>query len=159
MSRKPFIWVPFSLLAGSCLAFSCMKKPEATENQTSVTPVSKGAAMQGKLPVEPQEPLAPGHARVRLTLIKILPVESSDSSPCSLAPCKAEAQVDRVLGYGSAFGSPLTGNQKIQLYFPMTVKAVNGWPGLQEGSQLEAEIRSPMAGGSGFTVRKYSVRP
>ena len=104
------------------LGFSCkrMNNSTSTGEDKPAAPVSKSSAIKGIPEAVDQKPIDPSHARVVLTILKIMPeLQEDGTGPCSLAPCKAEAQVRQVLGYGSGVPQVLANGQKLQVHFPM----------------------------------------
>ncbi|WP_153042534.1 hypothetical protein [Rufibacter ruber] len=105
-----------------------------------------------------QEPVAPGQVRAVLSVQKVLPeLDTAGSGPCRQAPCKVEAQVGQVVGYGSGVHVPLAGGGSILLYFPLTVRAGEGTPEVKAGTKLEADLQVPLTEGVPYTVRKYKI--
>ncbi|WP_125077688.1 hypothetical protein [Rufibacter latericius] len=134
--------------------------PESPKEAQKEMPAStsKLSTAREKLPVPDQKPVAPGHARVVVQVVKILPaLETSGNGPCSKTPCQAEVKVIQVIGYGSGFSQSLGEGQQVRAYFPMTMKAVNGRPGVTQGQNMTAELRASLRESDPLVVRSYAL--
>ncbi|KAA6433196.1 hypothetical protein ACD591_05910 [Rufibacter glacialis] len=139
----------------------------ACKRMSNVTPVAENEMDmvnatpdpgQEMPPVSGEKPVAPNHARVVLLVVKVLPdLAPAGNGPCSQAPCKAEVQVVQLMGYGSAFEQTLAPGQKLRVHFPMSVKAVEGRPGVTAGKKIKAELRGSLNEGDPLVVRSYTV--
>ncbi len=114
---------------------------------------------------EQQTRIAPGKCRIIGTLMAI-DSTMEDSGPCSKAPCRATVRVDSVLGYGSAFGNPVSLNARIAVRFAFTVapttkdlfpNMTNRLPGLQVGSTFQTDLESQIEMRSAGTQSWYLV--
>lgn len=109
--------------------------------------------------------ISPNHCRVIATVVAISPTLKgvTDKDPCGKAPCIATVKIDSVLGYGSAFGSPIGEGQHLEVKFTHTLAATKTvapeltphLPGLSVGAKFLADIRSSIQMGS--SVLQYSV--
>ncbi|KAA3440000.1 hypothetical protein [Rufibacter hautae] len=119
---------------------------------------SKLNTITEKLPVPDQKPVAPGRARAVLEVVRILPdLEPAGNGPCSQAPCKAEVRITQVLGYGAGFNKSLGQGQQMSVYFPMTVQAGKGRPGVTAGKKIKAELKSSLTEGGPLVIHSYAL--
>lgn len=113
----------------------------------------------------------PGHCRLVATVVKIEEAIGSGNEPCAKVPCVAEVRVDEILGYGSAFGTPLAAGKNIRIKFTYTTGPTQELfpamlpplPGLKVGTKFQADISAagPSIGGSGgtrFHVDQYTIK-
>ncbi|GEO05078.1 hypothetical protein AAE02nite_27420 [Adhaeribacter aerolatus] len=109
------------------------------------------------LPAQASAPerLAPGSCRVVGRVISVLPdLEPAKNTPCGQVPCRAVVKVERILGYGSAFGKPLAQDQEIKVYFVFTLSPSQRYfpelttplPGLQAGDVFQADVTRAVDG-------------
>ena len=119
-------------------------------------------------------PIPPNNCRIIGVIVKIEDVAafSGASEQCSQAPCWATIRIESVLGYGSAFGSPLTHGSEILVHFPFTVlprqdifpEMETRFPGLSAGSRFLADLEAQYRPGSGndssvkYVVYGYEIR-
>lgn len=122
----------------------------------------------------PGEPIPPNTCRIVGTIVGIdSTLERSNSSdPCSKVPCRAAVRVDSILGYGQAFGRPLSRGEKISVKFVFTLSPTKDlipnmsefYPGLHVGSIFLANVESTIgtmgdkSNALGFLVYGYKVR-
>jgi hypothetical protein len=108
----------------------------------------------------------PGHCRIIGTLVGI---DSTlvHGGPCSKAPCRGLVRVDSILGYGSAFGSPLALKEEINVHFAFTLAATSKdlfpnmterLPGLEIGARFEADVESRNEPGMGERRASYIIQ-
>jgi hypothetical protein len=113
-------------------------------------------------------PIPPNHCRIIGVVAAVEDIAASASAPeqCSQAPCWAIIRVESVLGYGSAFGSPLTHGSEILVHFPFTLMPTKEifpqldtqFPGLSAGSRFLADLEAQYRPGTGSdTTVKYVV--
>ncbi|MBA9079777.1 hypothetical protein FHS90_004518 [Rufibacter quisquiliarum] len=158
MVKGASVWFWVSMLLTTGVACKRMEESGNSKEQNAVHQVSKSAALQKPLPVASQEPVAPGQVRAVLSVQKVFPeLDTAGSGPCSQVPCRVEAQVGQVVGYGSGVNSPLPGGGRIFLYFPMTVRAGEGSSEVKAGTKLEADLQAPLSEGAPYTVRRYRI--
>lgn len=120
--------------------------------------------------IKTQEDVAPNHCRVLATLVTI---ENNTAAytdgPCSKASCDAYIEIKSVLGYGSAFRTPLNPGDKIKAHFAFTLKPTSKelfpnmkqfYPGLKQGDQFITDLESLPAAGNEFnyTIYDYSLK-
>ena len=152
-------------LAAALLCSSCSPAKDPATGRRESPPVPPSPSLT-------QAPIPPNACRVRATILAIDSSVSSDSStdPCSRYPCRATVRIDEVLGYGSAFSTPLAAGGTLPVRFTLTLapSAVvfpemnPGLPGLTAGDSFAADIEGggPAIGGAArlFTVRTYTPR-
>lgn len=124
-------------------------------------------------PTEPGPGVPPDHCRVVGTIVAVTTAIGSNSDdPCAKAPCIAVVKIDEILGYGSAFGTPLKKGKEIRVQFRYTLGPTKEHfptmspelPGLTVGSKFQADVRAPAATIAGepqtstFSVGTYTVR-
>ena len=89
------------------------------------------------------------------------------SGPCSKAPCRGTIRVDSIVGYGSAFGSPLSLNQQIEAHFTFTLAPTTKYlfpnttlalPGLTVGEKFQADVESRKEMGIGARNISYDIQ-
>ncbi|WP_181305136.1 hypothetical protein [Rufibacter sp. XAAS-G3-1] len=134
--------------------------PESESSVENEKPVSssKLSTIKGTPPVPERKPLAPSHARVVLQVVKVFPkLETAGNGPCSKAPCQTEVKILQVMGYGAGFIQPLAEGQQVQAYFPMTVQAVGGRPGVAAGKRITAELQSSIGDTGRLVVYSYAL--
>lgn len=157
------------LAAGFCLAFlilGCRSSQEQVKKEEASSQTQKPADVGPGVP--------PGHCRIVGTVISIsnsLTAKAED--PCSKAPCTASIKVDEILGYGSAFTSPLSAGKEIQVRFTFTLapskemypQMAPPLPGLAVGSRFQADLSmGDMAIGDDasktppFSIGLYTIR-
>ena len=113
MKRINLIVVVFSL--ASIISCKSQKVPEKKAEQTN--------SISTQTPTfTPNQSVGPNHARVIATVVNINPLlmPGDSKDPCSKAPCKAQIKIENVLGYGQAFGNPLSIGDSIHVYFAFT---------------------------------------
>ncbi|MBC3541089.1 hypothetical protein ACFSC6_06660 [Rufibacter sediminis] len=119
---------------------------------------SKLKNIHEKLPLPDQKPIPPGRARVVLEVVKVLPeLEPTGNGPCSEAPCKTEVKITRVMGYGSGFNQALSEGQQVQAYFPMSVKAGGGRPGVTAGKKITADLQNSLNEHDALVIHSYTL--
>jgi hypothetical protein len=103
-------------------------------------------------------PFAPNTCQFAGTITEILPVEKAGGKgPCSTVPCLALVRVDRVIGYGSAFGTPIAGGTILRIRFPYTLAPTHALfpavgdlpPALNKGDSFTATLTSTDAPSTG----------
>lgn len=111
-------------------------------------------------------PLAPNTCQFSGTITEILPVEkSARPGPCASVPCLALVRVDRVLGYGSAFGTPIAAGAILRIRFPFTLAPTPQlFPGtrdlpptLTKGERLTGTLTSSDVPSTGEQTIEYSL--
>ena len=120
----------------------------------------------------PNQSVGPNHARVIATVVYINPalMPGDPKDPCSKAPCKAQIRIENVLGYGQAFGNPLSIGDSIHVTFAFTTHATTKdlfpvlnefYPGLKVGDKFQADVESRLGmGGSNavsYTIYGYKM--
>jgi len=130
------------LAAGLCLAMLILSC-RSTQDQV------KKEEVQIQKPADVGPGVPPGHCRIVGTVISISNALSARAEdPCSKAPCMASIKVDEILGYGSAFTSPLSKGKEIQVRFAFTLAPSKemypqmspSLPGLAVGSRFQADL-------------------
>lgn len=120
------------------------------------------------------EGVPPDHCRVTVTVLSIAPLMQSSKAndPCSKAPCGASLRIDEVIGYGSAFPTPLAIGDVVEAHFAFTTgptksilpELTQAFPGVEKGTRLTADLRADAArrgseeGKQKFTIFGYQVR-
>ncbi len=120
------------------------------------------------------ETVPPNHCRVTATVLSIDPILQSSKAddPCAKAPCGASLRIDEVIGYGSAFPSPLAAGDVVEVHFAFSTgptktilpELSQPFPGIEKGSRLSADLQAgAVRRGNGeekkkFTVFGYQVR-
>lgn len=120
------------------------------------------------------ETIPPDHCRVTATVVSIDPTLSSSKAndPCAQAPCSATLRIDEVIGYGSAFSTPLATGDIVIAHFAFTTRPTKAilpelnqpFPGVEKGTTLTADLRAEAVKGGGenagrkFTIFGYQVR-
>lgn len=128
------------LAAGFCVALlilSCRSSQDQVKKEEAPSQTQKPADVGPGVP--------PGHCRIVGTVISISNALSAKAEdPCSKAPCMASIKVDEILGYGSAFTSPLSNGKEIQVQFTFTLAPSKEMspplPGLAVGSRFQADL-------------------
>jgi hypothetical protein len=163
MKQINLIVTVFSL----AVIFSCKsqkvpeKKPEPSNSTTTQTPT-----------FTPNQSVGPNHARVIATMVYINPVlmPGDPKDPCTKVPCKGRIRIENVLGYGQAFGNPLSVGDSLYINFAFTTAATTKdlfpvfseyYPGLKVGDKFQADIESRLGmGGSNavsYTIYGYKI--
>jgi hypothetical protein len=110
--------------------------------------------------------VAPNKCRMVATVMAIDSTLEKDG-PCSKAPCRGIVRVDSIIGYGSAFGSPIAVNTEIEVRFAFTVAPTNKdlfpnltqrLPGLRLGTRFQTDIESQHELGVGVRHPSYLVQ-
>jgi len=132
------------LAGGFCMAFlilSCRSSQDQVKKEEAPSQTQKPADVGPGVP--------PGHCRIVGTVISISTALSAKTEdPCSKASCVASIKVDEILGYGSAFTSPLSKGKEIQVRFTFTLAPSKemypqmspSLPGLVLGSRFQADL-------------------
>jgi len=116
--------------------------------------------------VERQTQIAPGRCRIVGTLVEIDSTLDT-GGPCSKAPCRGIVRVDSILGYGSAFGNPISLNAKINVKFAFTLAPTTRdlfpnmtvqLPGLYIGASFKTDLESQNDMGVGERHYFYLVQ-
>ena len=155
------------LAAGLCVALlilSCRSSQDQVRKEE--------AQIQQPADVGPGVP--PGHCRIVGTVISISNTLSAKAEdPCSKSPCMASVKVNEIIGYGSAFTSPLSMGKEIQVRFTFTLAPTKEMypqmspplPGLAVGSRFQADLSiGDMAIGDDasktplFSIGLYTIR-
>jgi len=107
---------------------------------------SGGETVQPGLP----EKIAPGTCRIIGTITGIDPALTSadPGNPLSKAPGIARVRVDSIIGYGSAFGNPLSAGNEITVLFKFTLSPTKDilpgmtkrYPGLSMNTTFRADV-------------------
>lgn len=118
----------------------------------------------------PQQ-IAPNHCRIIGAVVSIDETRSTDAeSPCAKAPCKAKVKINKILGYGSGFTTPLTEGSEVEMTFSFTLSPTTKdlfpnlkvqYKGLKQGDVFQADVRSePKLGdaSSPLIVMSYEVK-
>jgi len=142
------------LLLGAVVAFSC-------------SPAKLSPQLFG-------ETVPPNHCRVTATVLSIDPnVQSSKADdPCAKAPCGASLRIDEVIGYGSAFSSPLAAGDVVEVHFAFSTgptktilpELSRPFPGVEKGTRLTADLQGEITRRGSeeekkkFTIFGYQVR-
>lgn len=137
MTRVPLSGYRHSVfLLVAVLSISCASPPEA-EKKADPPPIPA--------------PLAPNTCQFAGTITEILPVEKTGKQgPCTTVPCLALVRVDRVIGYGSAFGTPIAAGAILRIRFPYTLAPTPALfptvgdlpPALNKGDSFTATLTS-----------------
>lgn len=111
----------------------------------------EGAELRARPDVFPRT-IPPDRCRI---IGSIMSIDSSfriggPDDPCSRAPCLARVRVESVLGYGSAFNSPLAKDRVVVVLFKFTLSPTKdvlpslepSFPGLNPGSRFKADLVS-----------------
>ena len=148
-------YVPFLALTGLLACSAQTDKSVRGEDQQQ----------KPGLITEQHNQIAPGKCRIVGTLVAI-DSAMEQSGPCSKAPCRAIVRIDSILGYGSAFGSPLALNKQIAIRFGFTLapttkelfpNMTNRLPGLEIGSKFQSDLESQNEMRSAGTQSWYLV--
>lgn len=138
-------------------------KPEMASQEL---PPSNKTSFGQKIP----DALSPGSCRLVGKIIAVLPdLDPDKSTPCGQVPCRAVFRVEQIIGYGSAFGKPLSKNQEIKAYFNFTLSPSKKFfpeltrplPGLLPGDQFQADVRQvgdAPADASWLQVYSYTLK-
>ena len=98
----------------------------------------------------PTDQIAPAYCRVVGQIVSVLPALLADKKdPCGKVPCQAKVKIKKVIGYGSAFGSPLGEGALITVTFSFTLHPTQKYfpeltthlPGLKVGQTFQADMR------------------
>jgi hypothetical protein len=157
VSGNKWLFLSTSLLL---MCFACKRVPEAKPAPEIEKPVSspKRKSIQETPPIPDKKPIAPSQARAVLQVVKVFTeLETTGNGPCSKAPCKAEVKIMQVIGYGSGFTQTLAEGQQVQAYFPMTVQAVDGRPGVTVGKKITAELQNSIGDTDRLVVFSYTL--
>ena len=119
--------------------------------------VSKGKAGRARPAIEIPAPIAPGTAQVLVKISKLETASDPLGAPCAQSPCRAEAMVEVVKGYGSGFQEAFWEGQVIKLYFPagMNVKEEGGRK-IEIPDRLEVNLMAPTPETGWFAVNSFS---
>ncbi|MFC1553579.1 hypothetical protein ACFL7D_02995 [candidate division KSB1 bacterium] len=145
------------------LNFQCGGSGE-TDNADKTT----GDTAQQK-PEVLSDDISPNHCRIEARIISIdkTPVSTNPSDPRSKVPSRAQVNIVKVIGYGSAFGSPLPAGKEITVDFAFTLNPTKdifpdmtaSYPGLKEGNvfiaDLEAREVLSREGGTNISYKVY----
>ena len=161
-------WVGLLALAGLgttlvCSSCSPAKDPAAGQRDSTSAPPA---------PILTQTLIPPNACRVHATILAIDSsfTDGSSTDPCSRFPCRATVRIDEVLGYGSAFNSPLPPGETMSVHFTLTLAPSNlvfpdmkpELPGLAVGNAFAADVEGggPAIGGvaRSYTVRTYAIK-
>lgn len=113
--------------------------------------------------------ISPAKCRITGIIVSIDPeiISSDPDDPLSKAPGIAKVKVQSIIGYGSAFGSPLAANDEINVLFKFTLSPTKNlvaglsadYPGLKAGSVFTADVERirerPARPGGRTTPTKY----
>lgn len=135
--HQKIFFVVIALLCGSC------SSEHSAMSQAVINPVKNS--------------IPPGSCRISGTIIGIdSTLDLSDpAQPCAKVPCNADVRIDSVLGYGSAFGTPVVQGKEYKMHFVFTLSPTSkelfplmntAYPGLHTGSSFIADIKRQDSG-------------
>ncbi len=155
-----------------CLVVSCGSKNRRTAGLEREGAAQESSAGHDSGSIGTTIP--PNHCRIIGVVVEIKDVAASSDVPeqCAQAPCWAIVKIESVLGYGSAFGSPLPQGSEILVHFPFTVMPTRAifpqietqFPGLSAGSRFFADLEAQYQPESGndhsvkYIVYGYEIR-
>ncbi|HTP12598.1 MAG TPA: hypothetical protein VMM37_03185 [Bacteroidota bacterium] len=147
------------LIVMPALLAACASQSDKTVREEGQKPAMLG--VQG-------EKIAPGRCRIVGTIISVDPTLEA-TGPCAKAPCRAVVRVDSILGYGSAFGTPMPVHGHVPVRFAFTLAPTtedvfptmtSRLPGLSVGSSFRTDIESraemsPEGNRSSYVIYTY----
>ncbi len=163
------------IISTLCVSFLfCNPKNRSNTNQNQPGIKSKKETSKNKPSVVNQR-IAPNTCRFIGTIVSIDPTLKSKNpaDPCAKAPCLATVRIDSVLGYGSAFPTPLSKGKEIRVTFKFTTaptkeilpNLTESYPGVREGSTFFADLDAHQepaigkeTGGIFYTVYGYKIK-
>lgn len=162
---KPTLYFSTLLFVGIILVSCKSSYTEKQQEEAIETGKKENIAMD--IP----KPIPPNHCKVIATIefIDQTMKGMNEKDPCGKAPCMATVRIDSILGYGSAFGYPLSPGQNILARFAHTLNPTSetqpdvkpALPGLSVGSTFEALVNaSPVMGKSdpSYSIYGYSKK-
>lgn len=86
------------------------------------------------------------------------------TDPCHKAPCKTRLRIESVLGYGQAFGNPLSSGDTLFATFMFTTHATTKdlfpvfneyYPGVKVGDKIQTDIESRLGMGGNNSLSYF----